>query len=235
MAFARDLPTANADGSVVATPSRTGTYAEAYANVITNKELFTADEGSYFTAISPTPGTGIIGHAAPTTFDETKPYLTLFNGGTKRIYPQFLRLYETVASVGGARVQFTVCTDTGNRRSSAGTAMTVSKARLGASASSLATVFQGAVVASAATGARVIHDHIVFRGTIDIIEDCYEIVFGGLGGGNMTASRVATVADASRTASPIVVEPGNTFLIHQWAGAQSTGPTWIATLGYIER
>jgi len=180
-------------------------------------------------------GAGVIGHAAPTTFDELKPYLTLFNGGSKRIYPQFLRLYETVASIGGARMQFTICTDTGNRRSSAGTAMTVSKARLGASASSSATVFQGAIVATAATGARVIHDHIEFRGTIDIIEDSYEIVFGGLGGGNFSASRVATVFDASRTAAPLVVEPGNTLLVHQWAAAQSTGPTFIATLGYIER
>jgi len=235
MAIARDLPSLSADGSSVVTPSRTGSYGEAYANVLTNKELFSADEGSYYTAISATPGTGVIGHAAPTTFDETKPYLTVFNGGSKRIYPQFLRLYETVASVGGAIVQVTICTDVGNRRSSAGTAMTVSKARLGASASSSATVFQGAVIASAATGSRVIHDHIVFRGTIDIIQDCYEIVFGGLGGGTSTGSRVATVMDASRTAAPLVLEPGNTLLIHQWVSAQSTGPTWIATLGYIER
>lgn len=233
MAIARDLPGTNADGA--GTPSRAGIDLSAYVLPLTGKELFTADEGSYFTAVSATPGTGIIGHAAPTTFDETKPYLTLYNSGSKRIYPQFLRLYETVASVGGARMQFTICTDAGNRRASAGTAMTVSKARLGATASSSATVFQGAVVASAATGSRVIHDHVVFRGTIDIIEDCYEIVFGGAGEGNTTASRVATVIDASRTAAPVVVEPGNTLLIHQWAGSQSTGPTFIATLGFIER
>ena len=235
MAIARDLPSAGADGPSVVTPSRTGTYGEAYASVVTNKELFTADEGSYFTAITPTPGTGIIGHAAPTTFDEAKPYIVLYNSGTKRIYPQFLRLYNTVVSVGDTRVQFTITTDVGNRRSSAGTALTISKSRLGASASSGAVGFVGAVIGTAATGARVIHDNIVFRGTIDVVEDCYEIVFGGLGGGNSTASRVATVMDASRTTAPIVVEPGNSLCIVQWAGSQSTGPTYAVTLGFIER
>jgi len=234
MAIARDLPGTSADSSA-GTPARAGMYSEAYVLPLTGKELFTADEGSYFTAISATPGTGIIGHAAPTSFDEAKPYLVLYNGGTKRIYPQFLRLHETVASVGGAIVQVTITTDVGNRRSSAGTAMTISKARLGGSLSSGAVAFQGAVIGTAATGARVIHDHVVFRSTIDIIGDDYEIVFGGLGGGTMTGSRVATVADFSRTVGPVVVEPGNSLCITQWVAAQSTGPTWIATLGFIER
>ena len=233
MAVARDLPGTNADGAGV--PARAGRYMESVVAPLTGKELFTADEGSYFTAISATPGTGVIGHAAPTTFDEAKPYLVLYNGGSNRIYPQFLRLHETVASVGGAIVQVTITTDVGNRRASAGTAMTVSKSRLGGSLSSGAVVYQGAVVGTAATGARVIHDHIVFRSTIDIIGDDYEIVFGGLGGGTSTGSRVATVADFSRTTAPIVVEPGNSLCITQWVSAQSTGPTWIATLGFIER
>jgi hypothetical protein len=233
MAIARDLPGTNADGA--GTPARAGTYSEAYVLPITGKEMFSADEGTYFTAISPTPGTGIIGHAAPTTFDEAKPYLVLYNGGSRRIYPQFLRLHETVASVGGVIVQVTITSDVGNRRSSAGTAMTVSKSRLAGAVSSGAVVHQGAVIGTAATGARIIHDHIVFRNTIDIIGDTYEINFGGAGGGSTSTSRVATVADGSRTAAPVVIEPGNSLCITQWVASQSTGPTWIATLGFIER
>lgn len=233
MAIALALPGTNADGA--GTPARADNYMGAMVSPLTGKELFSAAEGSYFTAVSTTPGTGVIGHAAPTTFDELKPYITLFNGGSKNIYPQFLRMYETVVSTAAARVQFTICTDTGNRRASAGTALTIAKAKLGGAVSSGAVGFQGAVVASAATGARVIHDHVVFRGTIDVVEDCYEIVFGGLGGGNSTASRASTVVDASRTVGPVCLEPGNTLLIHQWAATQSAGPTLIVTLGYIER
>ena len=233
MAIAVALPGSNADGA--GTPARADNYLGAMVSPLTGKELFSAAEGSYFTAISATPGTGIIGHAAPTTFDEAKPYLVLYNSGTRNIYPQFLRLHETVASVGGAIVQVTITTDVGNRRASAGTAMTVSKAKLGGAISSGAVVYQGAVVGTAATGARIIHDHVVFRSTIDIIGDDYEIVFGGLGGGTGTGSRVATVAEFWRTTMPLVVEPGNSMCITQWVAAQSTGPTWIATLGFIER
>jgi len=236
MAYQRDLPSANADGSTAVSPTRTGTYNEAYVLPLSNKELYAADEGAYFTAITPTPGTGIIGHAAPTTFDEAKPYIVVYNGSTKRLYPQFLRLHNTVVSVGGTRVQFTITTDDGNRRASAGTAMTVSQANLGSSQSASGVVAHiGAVVGTAATGARIIHDHIVFRGTIDVVEDVYEIVFGGLGQGNATAARPATVVDASRTTSPVVVMPGDSLCIVQWQAAQSTGPTYQACLGFILR
>lgn len=233
MAIATEYPGRTGDGAGV--PSRAGSDLSSYVLPISNKEMFAADEGTYFTAITPTPGTGIIGHAAPTTFDETKPIITLFNGGSRRIYPQFLRLHVTVVSTAAVRVQYTITTDVGNRRASAGTAMTISRARLGSTAATAAVGFVGAVVASAATGSRVIHDHIVFRGTIDVVEDVYEIVFGGLGGGNSTASRVATVLDASRTTSPVVIEPGNTMCIHQWSASQSTGPTVEVALGFIER
>src|SRR5678815_1839365 len=140
MAIAQNLPGTNADGA--GSPARADQYLGAYVSPITGKEWLSADEGSYFTAVSPTPGTGIIGHAAPTTFDEAKPYLVLYNGGSKRIYPQFLRLHETVASVGGVIVQLTITSDVGNRRASAGTAMTVSKARLAGGVSSGAVVYQ---------------------------------------------------------------------------------------------
>ena len=95
MPYAAERPTKNADSGTVGTPDRTGSYGEAYVSLITNKELFSADEGSYFVAITPTAGTGVIGHAAPTTFDEAKPLFVLYNGGSKNIYPQFLHLHET--------------------------------------------------------------------------------------------------------------------------------------------
>jgi hypothetical protein len=194
-----------------------------------------AEAGVFFTAITPTPGTGIIGHAAPTTFDETKPLITLYNSSSdKRIFPVFLRMNVTVVSVGGARVQFTVCTDDGNRRSSAGTAMTVNNCNSGSSTASAATAHIGAVVATAATAQRRILSNILFRGTIDVVEDVYEIAFGGVGAGASVGSRPATVMDSTRMAPPVCLEPGDSLLIYQWAGSQSTGPTVEATFGFVE-
>src|SRR5678815_3929615 len=65
MAIARNLPAAvGADGTASLTPSRAGIYGEAYVNPISGKELFAADEASYFMALNSTPGTGIIGTAS---------------------------------------------------------------------------------------------------------------------------------------------------------------------------
>lgn len=193
-----------------------------------------AEAGACFVGVTPTPGTGIIGHAAPTTFDEAKPYLVCYNGGTKNIYPVSLQLYTTVAAVGSTRLQLTLAVDDGNRLSSGGTALTKSNVHSGSSESSLATITVGAITASAATSGRRLLGNYIFRGTINIIEDAYELNFGGLGAGQATGSRVATVADMARTAPPVVVAPGDSFLVHQWGGSQSTGPTFEVVFTYLE-
>lgn len=234
MGIFRDRPNPNADNTAGGPPGRAGRYSEAYNLQISSKEWVSADEGSYYTAVS-VPGTGIIGHAAPTTFDATKPYFLLYNGGQNRIYPQFLRLHVTVASTAASRVQFTTVVDQGNRYSSAGTPITPKNVNMDNTFSSGASIYQGAVVATAASASVRTLDHNVFRGTIDIVEDVYELVFGASDGGGMGGSRVATVGDFARLAPPVVVGPGQSLLVHQWAASQSTGPTLQLTFGYIER
>lgn len=235
MATFRDRPSPFVDNLGTGVPSRAGRYSESYVLPLSNKEWVSADEGSYFTGITPTPGTGIIGHAAPTTFDETKPYLLLYNGGQNRIYPQYLRLHDTVVSVGGSRVQFTVAIDQGNRYSSGGTALTKNNVNMDSVITTGATINVGAVIASAASASRRVIDHVVYRGTIDVVEDVYELVFGSADGSGASGSRVATVQDMAKLLPPVVIGPGQSLLVHQWAASQSTGPTFQVSFGYIER
>ncbi len=237
MPIQNTLPTAQtSDGGSTTIASRANSYQELFVAGVSNKELFTAVEGSHFVASTPTPGTGIVGHAAPTTFDETKPYLILYNGHpSKYLYPQFLHLHETVASGGGTRVQVTVCTDIGVRRTSAGTAMTLNNTNTNGSADGTSQGWIGAVIAAAATASRKIMANVVFRGTIDIVEDDYQIVWGAPDGIGNSSSRVATVAEVSRVVPPMAIGPGSSLLLHQWAGSQSTGPTFEAYMGYILR
>ena len=237
MAVQNTLPAQQqSDGALGTVPSRADSYGQLVVTPVTNKEYFSAVEGSHFVAITPTPGTGIIGHAAPTTFDETKPYLILYNAHpTKNLIPQFLHLHETVASTGVTRVQFTVCTDVGVRRTSAGTAMTLSNTNTNGVADGTTQGWIGAVVASAATASRKILGNVVFRGTIDIVEDDYQIVFGAPDGVGNSSSRVATVAEVSRVMPPVVVGPGSSLLLHQWSGSQSAAPTFEAIFSYLLR
>lgn len=231
----RDRPTANADTTLSGTPDRAGRYREAHVLPLTNKEMFACDEGSYYVAITPTAGTGIIGHAAPTTFDETKPYITLYNGGTNRIYPQFLTLHCTVVGVAEVRTQFTVAADIGNRRSSGGTALVINNTNLDSSnTESNVQGWVGAITAAAATGSRRLLGHYPVRGTIDVVEDQYHFVWGSAAGPSYS-SRAATVSDIARFLPPMCIGPGHTLLIHQWAGSQSTGPTFEVVFGFIAR
>lgn len=235
--ISRNLPAGPLnDGSPDIAPRMDG-YGDTMAIAVTNKEWGFADEGSYFTAISPTPGTGIIGHAAPTTFDETKPYLYVYNGtGNLRLYPQFLRLHDTAVSVGGTRMQFTITEDVGNLYTSGGTAATISSVNTETGVSAVGSIiaFQGAVVAAAATSARRILGNYCLRGTIDVVEDTYQFTWGSTDS-FVSGSRVATVMDMAQPLPPMVIGPGKCLKVHQWQSGQSTGPTFEMVLGFVLR
>lgn len=227
------------DGTANGAP-RYDQYNAPWMTPLTSKETNLAAEGSYYTAISGVspgvPGTGIIGHAAPTTFDETKPYLFIYNGSTLSLYPQFLQLYETVAGVGGARLQLTVARDVGNLYSSGGTAASIQNTSSeGSNNATGITCYQGAVVTAAATSARAIIGNFAFRGTIDIIEDFYQLVWGSPDGVSSSSSRVATVAEVSRMCPPMRIGPGKCLKVHEWRASQSTGPTWEMVFGFVLR
>ena len=61
------------------------------------------------------------------------------------------------------------------------------------------------------------------------------MVWGAPNAMSGSTSRVATVAEASRVLAPIAIAPGDSLCITQWAGSQSTGPTFEAIFGWIER
>ncbi len=123
---------------------------------VTSRDTQASDLGYYFSAITPTPGTGIIGHAINTTFVETKPMFLLYNGGNANIYPMFLKLTNTAVSVGNTMTQFTVTLDQGNRFSSGGTALLVANNNINSGNQSGAQITVGAVTATAATAPREI-------------------------------------------------------------------------------
>lgn len=230
------LSTRRADNATSGAADRAGAYGEQYQIPLTNKEFTFADEGSYFLAMTPTPGTGIIGHAAPTTFDEAKPYLVIYNASpTKRVYLQYIRFNVTVVGVGHTRVQYTLAVDNGNRRASAGTALTINNVNGASSNAFTGEAWVGAVVGTAATGARRVLGNHLIRGTIEVVEDLYTLVFGSPDGVGPGASRVATVEELSRSLPPVIIGPGQSFLLHQWAGSQSTGPTMEVQVGMVQR
>lgn len=231
------LPSGGATDNTANGSPRVDKYQEAWVQPTTASEEGAALEGSYFTAISGltpgVPGTGIIGHAAAQTFDETKPYLLVYNGGPYTLIPKVLQLYCTVVGTTGTRVQLTVTRDVGTLSPTGGTAASIQNTNSegGPSASGIS-ITQGAVVAAAATSSRVIIGNFAFRGTIEVVEDFYQLVWGAPDGVGGSASRAATVADFSRVVPPMAIGPGKCMKIHQWRAAQTVGITFEMVFGF---
>lgn len=242
MAIQRTLPsTKNADSSAVATPSRTGSYLEAYTLPLgSGKMQAYADEGSYFTTYNVTDGTGIAGHAAPVQADlSTKPLLHLFNGSaTKSIAIDFVRLRVTAVGAGATTTDFTFWIDNNGStvKTSGGTVATNVNCRSDQPNSSGAIVTFGAVVATAAATEKRI-DHQRVRSVVPVVEDQYVFSFGNPGYA-MPAAMALTgtaVVSAHVQLPPMVILPGGNFKLVQWGASQSGAHSFEYTIGWVER
>src|ERR1700674_77821 len=74
------------------------TGTSALVAPLTGRDTGLADAGAVFVALTPTPGTGIVSFATPTTFavGELNPFVSIINGGNLNIYPLYCRFHVTV-------------------------------------------------------------------------------------------------------------------------------------------
>lgn|SRR3990167_743095 len=236
MAAYRDRPSLINEGGV--TNGRVGPYGETYTIPVLNAHQGAADEGSNFVAINPTAGTGIIGHAAPTTFDEAKPFLIVYNGNdTRRVQINSIHLVKTVIEVGSTRVQWNFSVDAGNRYSSAGTALTVNNVNMDSALTSGVSVYAGAVVGTTVSSSRRLLGNYVVRGAnIGVVWDTEEFIFGAPAGRSGSSITSTTLAHHyTRYLPPVVLGPTDSFAAVQWAASQSTGPTYEVVVNFTVR
>ena len=205
------------------------------------RDTQSADQGEYFVAITPTPGTGIVGTASVQAFTETTPVFVLYNSGTKNIYPMSLRTHLTVVGATASVAEhMTFTLDAGNRFStiSVGVALTVNNLNSGSTTASGAVIYAGGVVATAATGARRIVGHIQKKHTvIEVVHDTTNIVWGGTNAVSYSsvAGNTTTPTYSAHNLPPIVVGPGQSLVIVEWAAAQTTGSTNEYMFSWIEK
>lgn len=237
----RALPVPTQDNDDV--EQRGSRYGDTIGMLVSPKGLVAADEGSYFIATNPTPGTGIATLAAPTTFVDTSPFLILQNNWTatdprsRRIYLDYLRLQCTAAGTNGSAIRWAIRTDTStNRWTSGGSTLTPVNVNQDDGTSSKAVINVGALVASAATGAARLLGSSLIRPVIPVVGDTYVINFGGHENGlNSLAPAGVAIANVQINTSPVVIGPGQVMLFHLWLTAQSAASSYEIELGYIER
>ena len=212
---------------------------------LATKSTTFAKDGQYFVGTSPTPGTGIASLTAPTTFDDTKPFILLNNGdATKTLTLDYIRLQCTAPGTGGTALNWGVKTDvlnalryTSGGSDSAAATMLIKNVNMGSSVASSARLLAGAIVAIASgTGSRLL-GHGLLRTVIPVIGDTYLFTFGGDVGAGVSSSIVAgtAVATTCNVMGPCILAPGQWMAFHLWLpGPQSAASSYEIEIGWVE-
>lgn len=228
----RQDPTVADDGATRAIRLfRDGALATRAANRHTR-----AQDGRYFT-ITGTPGTGIAGHAAPTTLDDTKPFVHIFSSLTasdnRRIHLDYLRTWVTAAGTGGTDLRYGIKVDNGStRRSSGGTLLAAANVNLQSTNTLAATAYAGAVVAAAAGTSSRLVTHGLIRTVINVVGDEYMFTFGE---GPQVSPGLASAGTAQYKAHflcpSISLGPNDQFLFHFFSTSQSAASSHEVEIG----
>lgn len=207
------------------------------------RDLALGLNGAYFVASNPTPGTALAGHAAPTTFDDTKPLVYVFNPGPKFFVPLYLRLTLTAAATNSTNVRFVQAIDVGtaaapNKYTSGGTLLApVNPNGPSTNPSQVASsIYCGAVVAAAKTATRRVFGNAIYRTVIGVVGDVYQFCWAAHDQID-PASLITTGTAVSNVAfgyAPVAIGPNQSFLIHQWSPSQSGAPSFEVEFGYCE-
>jgi len=225
----RGKPSQSTD--LVWTALRGTRYGELMAAQISDPLNMLADEGSYFTAMTATPGTGYnLTGATQTGFVATTPTLTIYNGeaaGTyKRYYLDMMRVCWTAAPTAAASCHGCIVVDTGNRYSGSGTALTVYNCNEDDTTTSNAVVYGGAITATSASSPRYLH-RFTLSSAIPVIGETYSLAFG--------EQSIYTSANKGAVVGPVVIGPGQTALVYLWLPSQSATGQGEVNLNWWER
>lgn len=249
----RDLPQADVDGGREGEPVRIGRYDEQYnLSLVPTKHLL-ADEGSYYIATTPTPGTGIA-MTISTGFVDTVAMFAIKNTcnpsgplGCKRIYLDYLRLILLgTAPTAVVSRHFAFKRSPADREPTTAankTIMTAVNMANAAGRGSIARPLSYSAAAAMTVPASAPSDPVVGRCALPtglgVSGDEYVVKFGGEDMSHkvgLTAVRATDPARIITHAPPIIIEPGEWLVIHEWCLTEATnGPTFEHELAWWER
>lgn len=196
-------------------------------------------DGRYYVATNPTPGTGIASLTAPTTYDDTKPFLLINNAHASRTLTlDYIKLVCTAPGTAGTALNYVHKIDGVNasRYTSGGSTLSPKNVNQGSSEASSAVIYCGAIVAIATSSAARKLGSGVIRPVIPVIGDTYLFTFNaffgaGLGGQAVAGTAIANVIIPS---GPILIAPTGWYALHLWLPSQSAASSYEAEVGFVE-
>ncbi len=237
----RALPTP-VSGDGIDIRMRSDRYGGAITTPLTGSLLTAlAEEGSYFQITNPTPGTAIAGIAAADGLDDLEALLFLRNSlsNDKRFHLHYILLQVAAAGTNGTNFAFAMKGDKGTSRfASGGSSLTPVNMNMGSSRTTGIDRCQfGAVVTTAATSeARLLH-HGLVRTVIKVIGDKYLFTFGASSPPTVSGIPLegTTQANINIPCPPVVLDPGDTFLLHEFATSQTVAAQYQFSMGFWVR
>ncbi len=236
----RDLPSLLTDQAEEG--FRLSQRGEQYVVPLGKPRVALADEGSYFVATNPTPGTGISSDADAADVTHTEAFLLLYNSNTaasgKRVYFDYLKLLVVTPGTNGTTTRYFDTIDSINRYSSLGTAITPKNPNMDSSNTSGVTLYAGDTVATAQSAQMRLVGHGALRtGVIAVAGDTYMFDFAG----DRTVP-VSTLASAGTAVchtvvrhAPVVLGPGQSWCFSIYGASQSVAGAYEFELAWWER
>lgn len=243
----RALPQAGLDNLNSGTPVRLSRYGEFMTVGSIRKQHALADEGSYFVFNSGNPATGVATAAAPTSFSDTAPLLTIFNTDSpgnqnnKRIHLDFLRFTCTAAGTAGVSFRIGVKIGQGSAYSSGGTVYTPQSPNMDSGKNSIAHVaILPTAVAMTGQPRTIVGDVYVIPTLAAVfpVGAQFLLHFGGVEPGSQTAviaSTTATMVSSAVALPPVSIGPGQSAVLLHLITSQSAASSWSVEGGIWER
>lgn len=189
-----------------------------------------------FSAINPTPGTGIAA-AATAAFSATAALLNIRNPTEKRVYElEYIRLICTAAGSGTTSSEALVALDTGVARyASGGSQLTPVGGSMQVDDVSEALVRFGALVLNAESTLARRGARFKMRAAIPQVGDEHVIVFGEEAVHAFNTLNGANAQRLLHTVSKKEIGPGQDFVFHMWNPAVGGAPSWEVEAAWTEK
>jgi hypothetical protein len=230
-----DAPGTTSDGSLAY--FRASRHGEQVVQPLGRSSYPLCDEGSYFVATNPTPGTAIAGIAAADGYEDDEALLYLENThASKHVYLDYLLLTCKVAGTSGTDFAYAIDVATEATYASGATAITPVDTNRETNNTAPVTMYFGAVVTTTGTTEKIV-SHGLLRTVIKVIGDQYLFSFGKGVASPMNATIMEGTDQASitRNCPPIVVPPGHAMCFREFAASQDGAAQYQFELGFWAR
>lgn len=208
-----------------------------------------SDEGSYFTACTATPMTGVaqttsvVDDAATqsSTHAQASPALYIQNqnpaGSGINIYLRYIKIVlQSQAPTSATSWQYSFRFDNNTSKlTTAGTVLTPHNTNSGVTALSKAYINVGAITTVIMSSAGWLHSAGVITGAIPVVLDQYTFTFGDVASSTGAIGTQTLVKALSIPVAPIVIAPGYQLTMGQWGASNAAAPAFSWEIGYVER